>query len=63
MGGLFVLEAHRLTNRWSPSTSRMKSSSANLQQNTKRTGIRFLSLFTPRISSTTFQQLSSSVSG
>lgn len=55
--------AYRFTNRWSPSTSRMKSSAANLQQNTKRTGIRFLSLFTPRISSTTFQQLSSSVSG
>lgn len=56
-------DAHRLTKRWSPSTSRMKSSAVNLQQKTKRTGIRFLSLFTPRSSSTIFQQLSSSVSG
>ena len=54
---------YRLTNRWFSSTSRTLSSEENLQQNVNRTGTRFLSLFTPRISSTTFQQLSNNVSG
>lgn len=55
--------SYRLTKRWSCSTSKMESSEVNLQQKVRRTGTRFLSPLTPRISRITFQQLSRSVSG
>lgn len=54
---------HRLTKRCPSSTSNMLSLDENLVQNVSLTGTRFLAVFVPRISKTTFQQLSSKVRG